>query len=268
MPFPTAAENRLPSLYHWQRFERDRLESILRCNHIYCSKPSDFNDPWDCKPYFNTELLRDTVEAQKHIEWAVRLCQSQGGMSESAIAHMRNELSNPDVLSGYITRLSHATQQAVIERYRVYCLGPDSSNVLMWAHYADSHKGICLKFGVRNHVFCGALQVQYCREFPATRQYSSSPSENLLPLVAKSDVWRYEREYRLIAQDSSNATNHDTLMATAGFLQLPAGALQAVIVGCQGDYAAVKEVVAQCKVDIPVLRARRIEHRYSLEIEE
>jgi len=47
MPFPNAAQRRLKQLYHWQRFDAGRLEAILRDNAIYCSRPSDFNDP--CK---------------------------------------------------------------------------------------------------------------------------------------------------------------------------------------------------------------------------
>lgn len=30
--------------------------------------------------------------------------------------------------------------------YRIYCLSKSKNHPLMWAHYADSYKGICLEF--------------------------------------------------------------------------------------------------------------------------
>jgi hypothetical protein len=266
MPFPNAAQRRLKQLYHWQRFDAGRLEAILRDNAIYCSRPSDFNDPWDCRPFFNTELLDDPAEVQKHIDWAVRICRRDGRMSEPDMARMQEQLRDRAVLEQKVRELSTATQGGVLERYRVYCLCPDVTNALMWAHYSDSHRGICLEFNVGNEVICCALEAQYFSEFPMTLQYSDDLAENLLPLLAKSDVWKYENEYRLIAQDTANATPDETLLATNGFLKLPDGALRAIIVGCQGPYDAVRELVRKCNVDIPVLRARKIDNRYALEI--
>lgn len=266
MPFPNAAQRGLKRLYHWQRFDAGRLEAILRDNAIYCSRPTDFNDPWDCRPFFNTDLLSDPAEMQKHIDWAVRICRRDGKMSEAYIARMQDQLRDRAILEGKVRETTMATQQAVLERYRVYCLCPDVTNALMWAHYADSHRGICLEFNVRNEVICCALEAQYCPEFPMTPQYSDDLAENLLPLLAKSDVWKYENEYRLIAQGAANATAHDTLLATNGFLRLPDGTLRAIIVGCQGPYDAVQDLVRKCKADVSVLRARKLDNRYALEI--
>jgi hypothetical protein len=266
MPFPTAAQRRIERLYHWQRFDAARLETILKENAIYCSKPSDFNDPWDCRPFFNTNLLTDPTELQKHIDWAVRICRRAGRMSETDIARMQDQLRDPAVIEPLVRKCTTETQQAIMERYRVYCLCPDVRNPLMWAHYADSHRGICLEFNVRNEVICCALGVQYFSEFPMTRQHSDDLAENLLPLLAKSDVWKYENEYRLIAQDAANATRHETLLVTEGFLKLPDGALRAIIVGCQGPYDAVRDLVHKCKTDLPVLCARKVDNRYALEI--
>jgi len=266
MPFPTAAQHRLEQLFHWQRFDADRLERILTNNTVYCSRPSDFNDPWDCRPYFNAGQLDDPTEMQKHIDWAVRICRRDGRMSEPDIARMQVQLRDRNIAAELIGRITVETQRAVLNRYRVYCLGPDVGNQLMWAHYADSHRGICLEFNVMNDVICCALEVQYFAEFPMTRPYSGDLAENLLPLLAKSDVWKYEREYRLVAQDAANATAHETLFAVDGFLKLPEGALQAIIVGCEGDYAAVRDVVRKCRSEISLKRATKVDNRYALEI--
>ena len=267
MPFMTAGQTGLDCLYHWQEYRSDRLEPILRNNAIYLSRPSDFNDPWDCRPFFNTDLLNDPVDMQKHIDWAVRICRQDGQMSETDIERMREALNDRDLLEEKIRQATIETQQAVLERYRVYCLCSNVQNSLMWAHYADSHRGVCLEFNVRNEVICGALEVQYSLGFPMTSQYSDEPAENLLPLLAKSKVWAYEEEWRLIAQNSDNRTPHGTLLAEDGFLKLPKGALTSIIVGCHGPVDEVRALTEDCGAEIPVLVARKIENRYAIEIE-
>jgi hypothetical protein len=75
--FESANPKRIPYLYHWQRFDPERLLTTLRNRKIWCSKPSTFNDPWDCKPSYNTEILRDEVEHERHLQWYGRITRDQ-----------------------------------------------------------------------------------------------------------------------------------------------------------------------------------------------
>ena len=84
--------------------------------------------------------------------------------------------------------------------------------------------------------------------------------------LAKASAWSYESEYRLIAQESANAVDADTLKTDNHVLSLPEGALRSVIVGCQGPQEAVKELVAELAPGIRVKRAVRIPNRYELYI--
>jgi hypothetical protein len=60
------------------------------------------------------------------------------------------------------------------------------------------------------------------------RPYEMTEEEYLRVLLAKSELWRYEQEFRLIAQERANATpGEDTLMTDGSYLQLPDGALTA-----------------------------------------
>ena len=80
-------------LYHWQSFNEDYLASTLANSAIRCSNPANFNDPWDCKAEFNTELLNDADENELHIRWAVDLRRrTNPGISEDEIARMETKL--------------------------------------------------------------------------------------------------------------------------------------------------------------------------------
>ena len=145
-------------LYPWEKFNEERLSALLRDNRIYCSNPVLFNDPWDCKPHFNMEILNDLAERQKHAQWAIDLCQRKSPMPPEAQERMRQTfLHNPAAAAKLINQLSGEMAGSIDEQYRVHCLGPDPKNLLMWSHYADSHRGICLEFSLtwaRNSITC------------------------------------------------------------------------------------------------------------------
>jgi hypothetical protein len=44
------------------------------------------------------------------------------------------------------------TEKEVVEKYSVLCYSRSWNNVLMWSHYGDRHKGICLGFDVPDAV--------------------------------------------------------------------------------------------------------------------
>lgn len=256
-------------LYHWQRFDQERLARTLKDLVIYCSSPGDFNDPWDCKPFFNTEILSDPEENEKHIAWAADICRRRSPMSEPDIESMKKTLRvDPARAEEVILQISESMVAAILRQYRVYCLGPDVGNLLMWAHYADSHKGICLEFSLRNDVMCSALKCEYLKEFPIMKVHSREDDDALRVLHAKAETWSHEKEYRIMAQEREHAVGEGTLITDKGFLKLPKGALVSVIVGCQGDYEKVRALVQTFAPDVKVKRAVRVPNRYALKIDE
>jgi hypothetical protein len=257
-------------LYHWQRFNPKRLQSTLETNRIYCSSPGAFNDPWDCKPHFNSEILADPQENERHVGWAVDLCRRKTTMSPQDVDHMRHTLlSDRARAAELLNRMSEEMGPAINEQYRVYCLGPSVSNLLMWAHYAESHNGVCLEFNLANETLCGALRCSYLPEFPLLKLHDDSDDAALLILLSKSEVWSYEQEYRLVAQERAVATSDaDTLMTDNSFLQLPSGALRAVITGCQSDHDSIRTMVQQAAPGVRVRRAVKVPNRFELSIED
>ncbi len=231
--------------------------------------PETFNDPWDCKPYFNSDFVSDPAEVEKHTDsYAAITRRHRRDISEEFIAQRQKEFrDNPKFLAERVEKISQGIGSEIAERYRVFCLGPDSGNLLMWSHYADSHRGICLEFSTQNEVMCCAQQVEYRGEFPVLPLYSDSQDDSLVPLLTKSDVWTYESEYRLVvAQDKSNRTPHDTLVADKNYLKLPEGTLTSIIVGCQGPVEEVRKLVKEFAPHVPVRQAARVLNRYAVKI--
>jgi hypothetical protein len=60
-------------LYHYQSFNVDYLREIIVGGAIYFSKPTDFNDPWDCQPFFDYECISDPDMREHHVQWYIEI---------------------------------------------------------------------------------------------------------------------------------------------------------------------------------------------------
>ena len=86
----------------------------------------------------------------------------------------------------------------------VACFSESNDNLLMWSHYANKGRGICLEFDV-----CGIkplgdlLQVKYSTSPPDVNGLDLYMDGNLFQqlLSCKSVEWKYEREWRLFIFD-------------------------------------------------------------------
>jgi hypothetical protein len=85
-------------------------------------------------------------------------------------------------------------------------------------------------------------------------------------LLFKSDVWSYEKEFRLVCPRFTNVTNHPLIMA-GEYVRIGENDLKSVILGCQvGNEAAntVKRLVEQHAPHVKVRQAVRSSKKYRL----
>jgi hypothetical protein len=257
----TAKQLGIARLFHYQTFDRKRLADLLLYRRIFCSDPAKFNDPWDCKPSFDMDAMDDPAVRAQTAQWLIE-GQLGGPRGDKADDDLRSDLP---LLKEMVRRAGLKVTELVSQKWRVYCLGPCPTLNLMWSHYAAGHTGVCLEFSTDNSVFSQAQKVFYKQEYP--RWLLHGEKLELEILQTKSDEWSYEDEYRLTCPIFTDISDHPLLLRK-GFLGLPPGALLSVIVGCQGDEAAVKRIVDKCAPGLPVKRAIRSANRYQLAIED
>lgn len=84
---------------------------------------------------------------------------------------------------------------------------------LMWAHYANDHKGFCIKYEFDKEFFCAndrknLAMVWNCIKYvPDEFQYSNSIHLSDA-LITKSKIWSYENELRLLMYDPSREDDY------------------------------------------------------------
>jgi hypothetical protein len=80
----------------------------------------------------------------------------QWALHNIALKHLKvsdiNKLNDPYEFTGYVADtdyLKNPFKKMVSDKYGIICFSKTFESPLMWAHYADKHKGVCLKFEVR-----------------------------------------------------------------------------------------------------------------------
>ena len=267
-PYRTAFDNGVDRLYHYQKFNPEHLENTLVRGLVRFARPSSFNDPWDCKPVFS--IPQDKNEREAMVRYMAAASAKHGTTLDSDESERRVQelITNPqELLRRPMDKLAPEMHKQMDERYRVYCLTRRPASPLMWAHYADHHRGICLEINVRQPDLCAAIQVQYRETYPSFRL---DADRDLSPFYTKSSDWQYEDEYRLIAEEEDRAFSDRTLKTRNQFYKLPSGSLISIIIGVHAPdetRRTIRSIVDRSGKNLSIRQAARAPDRYEILID-
>jgi hypothetical protein len=260
-------------LFHYQRFDADWLKLAIFDETVRFSNPANFNDPWDCRPFFYIPSENEPDLRERYVQWFDSrsrkynhdLSEEQHGLNTIGLRRDRSYFET------IIGQFSESMMGAIHKQYRIYCLSTQPDSPLMWSHYADNHQGICLEFSCDNEVFGTAIKINYADDYPRF-DLTDDGGDILSPLITKSRVWSYEDEYRVIALEKFIGPPVAGVLRTKNnFLKLPHGALKAVIIGCmilQSEVEKLREIIGQrFSPNVVLKRAARVPNRYDLSIE-
>lgn len=108
------------------------------------------------------------------------------------------ELNDP--LEGYIS--SYCGNKDVYDQRantRICSLSTDYKNILMWSHYADSHKGCCIELSITSSSW-KMYNVKYVNHLPNIDE--NSQVDDIL--TTKLKFWEYENEVRFLKKIDLN----------------------------------------------------------------
>src|SRR5258708_9203536 len=171
---------------------------VIRDSKIFFPRPSQLNDPAECKP---TTTIGDITDPQYRpaVEAWVRRCVAHRVQppSEAQIQQELAELTQEKLL-WMLKQVDIEYRAAVESRYCVLSLADSPVNSHLWDAYADRFGGVCLQFAVDSR-FGTAYQVQYIDGDRTLDLTSADDYEHLVQTgLVKRRKWRHEREFRLI----------------------------------------------------------------------
>lgn len=222
-------------LYRYRKINEHTIDSLCR-DQLFYSNPIDFNDPLDCRPVVEpdsdnltlrrilTELIRNRVERET-LASLINAKTEKSKMAKHAesVANQRayNELqqieyqaTDPDYGSSFKDAecwiLTNRIQDELLSRYEhgVCCFSSNCDNPLLWSHYGDQHRGICIGYEVEDLTNEQPEKVEYGGSRKIT---TSLIAEALLDkcdnaaqylvrkiLFLKASSWKYEKEWRMV----------------------------------------------------------------------
>lgn len=190
---------KITSLYKYRAFNEYSLQSLI--NEVaWFSKPIDFNDPFDCG------IQIDDLKVKESIQGAVKHIYAELGKAPPEISDEDFFVKDEDkkAFNDFKESISNLLQSGGI-----FSMSEVNDNILMWAHYADSHRGFCIEYARTPSNLLGmqAEPVQYEDKMPSLSiQDVTSEGKNFDKLwLTKSNHWKYEEEWRLIYSEGGKA---------------------------------------------------------------
>ena len=220
---------RMPqALYRYSGASGDRMKWIhaaLVESNVFFSAPSGFNDPLDCRVPFNFDA--STVEIERY--WRpVAKEQSPGAPPSEIEKTVESLIMLSQTVSGR-NQLNETTHRS-IAKSGVLSLSTQEANMLMWSYYAESHKGIVLRFRMNMDNLLAIpeetlpVEVKYSIDLPCIEFYNTTWEERLLGVLGtKADAWKHETEWRLV------------LVSHTGYVHVPPAMIDGVILGLRTD---------------------------------
>lgn len=241
-PLYEALSQMMPdSLFRFRAFNEDSL-GAFRDGIIYAVTADRFNDPYDTLARYDIEEIEKGVNTIMSLE-ALEGLKSWFGQGNDIPEDIKRFMPSgmPEALKSTLLALDDikSLEDRILERkfefvsyIRTYfpvltemskrfstvaCFCEDVQPILMWSHYADSHKGFALEYNFRPTLLhplknIGIFPVIYDDErvdissyiawtflfFFGTRILNPDISAPIKNALYKSSVWEYEREWRLI----------------------------------------------------------------------
>lgn len=221
------------TLYKYYRVNVNTINAIKK-PYLWYTSLDKYNDPYEglCNP--KSDYTLDEINT-----WMSRISQARyvskehfyKGLNEAMLADLRNS--------------------------RVCCFSRKCNDILMWAHYADSYKGICVEYDLTDlsDVVGYLAPVQYETTFPEVDYLNDNITAIQQMILTKSKNWKYEREIRALRDNGSE-----------NIVPISKAAIKSVIIGpkMQTDTALYRKLMSIIPKSAQLLRCEVDMKRYKL----
>ncbi|EKK9975525.1 DUF2971 domain-containing protein [Vibrio parahaemolyticus] len=224
------------SLYKYRAFDPNNtkyIEPIFKNSEIYFPFPSELNDPFECQFQLSVGDLNDLEYKARHRHWAYEV---QKNLSPKVTAEEYFKYYNTISLDGHLARtkaIRDETYKIIDSKWGIYSLSSKPLSVLMWAHYANNHRGFCLEFSTNNDYFGRAWEVGYVSQIKYLDILDGiDESSAFNALLTKTDDWSYESEYRLLSNAKGEVVGLPA-QSSHKVSNFPVKALKSIIFGAR-----------------------------------
>jgi len=198
----------------------DYLKTNLRERQIWFSAPCDFNDVDDSALRIDWQLTdEDLWNEFGFLQQMIYQSAIMNKDYSSKPADLEDELRmdflsmladrGPDGAPDHSGRLRVPVTEALEMRRRmigISCFAQNNLNRLMWSHYADGDRGICIGVDTRfdNECFQQLEVINYVETLPKIKLLSHMRTNLITLYSTKASEWSYEQEVRAFQHTKGN----------------------------------------------------------------
>ncbi len=219
----TKIEVEPPFAFRFRPDSKYTTDEILN-SYIYFQDPKKLNDPFDCDPN-----LMSITENEEELRKIFSIIQPNLSLIEKE--NFQNEIARNDFKSfRYFLR---QFLDEYVSQFAVACFTMTPANYLMWSHYANFHKGICIQYDTSKdkELFAGIQPVRYVDKYEVKEYFPLSEENDFMHIfLTKSMVWQNEHELRVV-KDSKGKMFHNK------------NAVKKIIFGLQSTEEFKKEII-------------------------
>ncbi|TVL95962.1 MAG: hypothetical protein CV087_24035 [Candidatus Brocadia sp. WS118] len=196
-------------LYKYMPFNNYTITN-LKNQQLYFNKPSNFNDPFDCAMSLNQEPISEEEYLKLYFQYLndERIKDKANFKNKYMIHGKVNSLFKEEVNQGIGNAFNQRMKVNRNER-GICCFSEKNSDILMWSHYANGHKGFSLEFRTDFKLFKSAIKVEYSTAIPTVSPakvlLNEENNETFIKMIStKFSCWKYEIEWRLMHVDGGD----------------------------------------------------------------
>jgi DUF2971 family protein len=238
--------------FKYREINKRLIESLIT-GEVYFSSPEQLNDPFDCQ-----------IDIRKSLNTAIGKVQ---GNQEKVLSSIQQKLD--DIF---------LQLEKDIRTFGVWSCSLELENSLMWSHYGDEHRGICLAYELPDtfidHTLgevIGLHPVEYTKD-PITNWFIENskiegeppPLGNFITslivklLISKEECWKLEKEGRVISK-------------TQGLKEIGKSALKQVCFGLRAserDRDLIRNILDKHGYKVTICEMVRSRNDFGLEVKE
>lgn len=265
----------------YKYFHQERI-SILSDGLIRFTQPGAFNDPYEMQPYISADHLsidmsrlyedmkeKIFIEAYNELSIDVRNIISFDQVKKLFLSREHIMFSEIQKNSKYIaSRGNEEFFQAKADQFiGVICLTEKPDNLLMWAHYGNSHEGFVIEFDCEHEFFNQGLslnakykslqKVLYTKDVYTTSLLDLKDMDFILH---KSIDWEYEQEWRMLLQINDCKKRIERKPYDICLFEIPRNSIKRIILGCRSDeklFNEAKGLIGSCDIALAKTKIKR-----------
>ncbi|MDR3693055.1 DUF2971 domain-containing protein [Mucilaginibacter sp.] len=181
--------NTLPEkIYKYTKVDQNFYDLLINAK-LWFSSPEDFNDPFDNNISFRQDLNESELRSLMQSEDFIKKSKFD---AETIVTYFKK---NPKELNNVYEPLKQ-----LISNVGICCFSENYNNLLLWAHYSNCHRGVCLEFDLNT-------MKEWYKEIRRVNYQDVMPNINILEVhkedilsslpFYKSSHWSYEQEIRI-----------------------------------------------------------------------